>query len=316
MSWSLFIDESGQDRGPSPYEVLAGVAVEDRRIWPLIRQLSDLQQHHFGMRLFEAYGHEAKATKLLNSRSFKHANQLDPIPVHERTKLAHEILADGTAVSKRRLTALGQAKVAYCLQALDIARHYGAVGFAMIVPRDAPRPETAMLRKDYAFLFERFFYFLHSQPNDAMGYLVFDERDKSESHLLLSQVGQYFIKTQNGRTRSRLIIPEPFFVHSDLTSLVQLADIIAYVVSWGVRLAGMTEPSRPELANLAEHVLRLQFHHETGEVHRGFKLIRDLRPALKVAEEKDAIAQYGSADAGASLGDILGAALKARDPKK
>ena len=29
-----------------------------------------------------------------------------------------------------------------------------------------------------------------------------------------------------------------------------------------------------------------------------------------MAEEKEAIAQYGSADSGASLGDILGAALK------
>ncbi|MBL8590159.1 MAG: 30S ribosomal protein S1 [Methylobacteriaceae bacterium] len=38
--------------------------------------------------------------------------------------------------------------------------------------------------------------------------------------------------------------------------------------------------------------------------------------ALEVAEEKEAIAQYGSADSGASLGDILGAALKARDGKK
>ena len=35
--------------------------------------------------------------------------------------------------------------------------------------------------------------------------------------------------------------------------------------------------------------------------------------ALEVAEEKEAIAQYGSANSGASLGDILGAALKARD---
>ena len=35
--------------------------------------------------------------------------------------------------------------------------------------------------------------------------------------------------------------------------------------------------------------------------------------ALELAEEKEAIAQYGSADSGASLGDILGAALKARD---
>ena len=38
--------------------------------------------------------------------------------------------------------------------------------------------------------------------------------------------------------------------------------------------------------------------------------------ALEVAEEKEAIAQYGSADSGASLGDILGAALKAKAKPK
>jgi small subunit ribosomal protein S1 len=37
--------------------------------------------------------------------------------------------------------------------------------------------------------------------------------------------------------------------------------------------------------------------------------------ALEVAEEKEALAQYGSADSGASLGDILGAALKQREDK-
>ena len=35
--------------------------------------------------------------------------------------------------------------------------------------------------------------------------------------------------------------------------------------------------------------------------------------ALEVAEEKDAIAQFGSTDSGASLGDILGAALKKKE---
>ena len=34
--------------------------------------------------------------------------------------------------------------------------------------------------------------------------------------------------------------------------------------------------------------------------------------ALEIAEEKEAVAQYGSTDSGASLGDILGAALRAR----
>jgi small subunit ribosomal protein S1 len=37
--------------------------------------------------------------------------------------------------------------------------------------------------------------------------------------------------------------------------------------------------------------------------------------ALEIAEEKEAVAQYGSTDSGASLGDILGAALKNRGDK-
>ena len=38
--------------------------------------------------------------------------------------------------------------------------------------------------------------------------------------------------------------------------------------------------------------------------------------AMQIAEEKEAVAQYGSSDSGASLGDILGEALKARGEKK
>ena len=35
--------------------------------------------------------------------------------------------------------------------------------------------------------------------------------------------------------------------------------------------------------------------------------------ALEIAEEKEAVQQYGSSDAGASLRDILGAALKEKE---
>jgi small subunit ribosomal protein S1 len=38
--------------------------------------------------------------------------------------------------------------------------------------------------------------------------------------------------------------------------------------------------------------------------------------ALEIADEKEAVAQYGSSDSGASLGDILGAALKRKDDSK
>ncbi len=52
-----------------------------------------------------------------------------------------------------------------------------------------------------------------------------------------------------------------------------------------------------------------QFDRKTGKVAVSIK-------ALEVAEEKEAIAQYGSSDSGASLGDILGAALKQRAEKE
>jgi small subunit ribosomal protein S1 len=49
-----------------------------------------------------------------------------------------------------------------------------------------------------------------------------------------------------------------------------------------------------------------QFDRKTHKVTVSIK-------ALEVAEEKEAMAQYGSADSGATLGDILGSALKKRD---
>jgi small subunit ribosomal protein S1 len=49
-----------------------------------------------------------------------------------------------------------------------------------------------------------------------------------------------------------------------------------------------------------------QFDRRTRKVQVSIK-------ALEVAEEKEAIAQYGSSDSGATLGDILGTALKRRD---
>jgi small subunit ribosomal protein S1 len=52
-----------------------------------------------------------------------------------------------------------------------------------------------------------------------------------------------------------------------------------------------------------------QFDRKTHKVAVSIK-------ALEVAEEKEALAQYGSADSGASLGDILGAALKQRETEK
>lgn len=281
MSWALFVDESGQDQRDSPYEVLAGVAVEDRQIWPLIRQISDSQNAHFGMRLFEAYGKEAKAKELLKRKTFRHASQMEPIEPAERTRLAKGLLEDGANPTREKLTALAQAKIAYCTHVLDLVRRHRSRAFATMVPQNAPRPPGGdAMRKDYAFFLERYYHYLNQTPGDPMGFLVFDEMDKAASHILLGQISRYFTRTRNGQVRSRLIVPEPLFVHSDLTSLIQIADLVAYVVSWGLRLPRMPKTTRPELDELVKIVERLRYSHltEGGDRVWGIKEIKDLRP--------------------------------------
>lgn len=69
---------------------------------------------------------------------------------------------------------------------------------------------------------------------------------------------QYFGETAVGRSRATRIIPEPFFVHSDLTTGVQIADLAAYVISWGFRLGQMAKPARAELSGLADQIAGLR----------------------------------------------------------
>ena len=51
-------------------------------------------------------------------------------------------------------------------------------------------------------------------------------------------------------------------------------------------------------------------------IDKGSRRVSVSIKALEVAEEKEAVEQYGSSDSGASLGDILGAALKNQDDDK
>ena len=90
------------------------------------------------------------------------------------------------------------------------------------------------------------------------------------------------------------------------------SDLVAFIKR--NELARDRADQRPERFAIGEKVdARItQFDRRARKVSVSIK-------ALEFAEEKEAIAQYGSADSGASLGDILGAALKARAadaPKK
>ena len=69
MAYFFFIDESGQDQRESPYEVLAAVAIEDIKLWPLIQELHNTEEEIFGLR-YKKFGNELKAKKLLNKKDF------------------------------------------------------------------------------------------------------------------------------------------------------------------------------------------------------------------------------------------------------
>jgi hypothetical protein len=283
MSYMLFIDESGQDHRDSPYEVLAGIAVEDRDLWNLICRVQDAELEFFGRRVSDGLL-ELKGRKLLKKKTFRQAGQMAPIPTNERRDLARALLEDGAACTRERITALAQAKLAFVSHLLALCGQFRVRAFASVVDRDAPRPEGDFLRKDYAYLFERYFYYLEDRPGEQLGLVVFDELERSQCHMLIDQMSRYFRDTVRGQARASLVIPEPFFVHSHLTTAVQIADIVAYLTAWGVRVGGMSRPRREELEDLAAQVcdLRYQTRRELdGNPYFSiwsFALIDDLRP--------------------------------------
>jgi hypothetical protein len=183
--------------------------------------------------------------------------------------LAHEFLLKGWREqqggaqeprSRDEFTAYGQACRAFVLRILEICARHRAKTFAALVSTDAPRAaDPDMLRRDYAFLFQRFYYYLEDRSPTEMGLVVFDELEKAQSRILIHQMERYFLETENGYQRSSRIVPEPFFVHSDLTTAVQLADIVAYCFNWGIRLNSMTEATRREIEPFAEVAFNMRY---------------------------------------------------------
>ncbi|HET7624456.1 MAG TPA: DUF3800 domain-containing protein [Verrucomicrobiae bacterium] len=263
-----FIDESGHDHGASPYEVLAAVAVKERDLWNLIQSIRSAELELFGV-AFADVGIEFKGTKLLKKKTFRLAGEGDPVPADERRDLVRALVIRGHEAEKtgaqavvtfRELVAYGQTVVAFIERVFRLMGRYRVKTFAAMVDPAAPRPaDKSFFRRDYAFLFERFFYHLEATSAEETGLIVFDELEKAQSRILLEQMGNYFLKSEKGYQRSSRILPEPFFVHSDLTTAVQLADLVAYCASWAIRLNQMVKPIRPEMKSLADLVFDLRF---------------------------------------------------------
>src|ERR1700674_4102025 len=94
MAHFLFVDESGYDSGDSPYGVLGGIAVEDRELWSIVKDVQAAELNYFGT-AYSSGARELKAKKLLNRKVFRHASQMPPIPLEERRIQARECLQRG-----------------------------------------------------------------------------------------------------------------------------------------------------------------------------------------------------------------------------
>jgi len=259
MAWFLFIDESGHDRVASPYEVLAGICVQDRDLWNLINAIHAAELEHFGRR-YSAGNDELKGQKLLKTKVFHHANLNADLRGQDIRALAKFALDDGAAATVKHLKALALAKLNYVSSVFDICSRFRCKAFASIVETDAHPTASDGVRKDYAYLFQRFFYFLEDQKPQEQGIIVFDELEKSQSHILIDQTHRYFKESATGKHRSSLIVPEPFFVHSDLTTGVQIADLIAYCISWGFRTQQITKAARTELAPFIRQIASMRYN--------------------------------------------------------
>ena len=265
----LFIDESGQDHQVMPCEVLAGIAVAEENLWNLIKAIRSAEKDHFGDYLRNLRATEIKARKLLKRKCFRLAHQRIDIPEQELPALAHSFLLKGLQSHRSKtgcLPATAREMTGYCRSVLnfvdkviDMAASFEVRVFASVVDKDTAAIEKDILKRDFVYLFERYFYFLKPLSEHSRGLVVFDELEKSKAQRLIQQMASYFLGTKTGQFRSSKIIPEPFFVHSELTTGVFLADLTAYIIGWGWRLNRMSQPVRPELESFARKLQDMQF---------------------------------------------------------
>jgi len=278
MSWLLFLDESGQDHKTCPYEVRGGVAVHASKLWPLVDSLQSLEIECFGCHLHD-FGAELKGAKLLKKKRFQHADQAPPIDGALRRKLCQAFLTKTSQQlppTREELTAYGQASVLMGEGIFErLASHDARLFAAVIPPNLKPSAEHSegYLRKDHVFLLERFFYFLEEKREH--GLLVFDETDRTDDRRFVRRLEAYFTRTHKGRQRTAWIVPSPLFVSSEMSYLIQAADIAIYCVNWGFRVPthGFDQPTRPEIeARFRYHLERLQYRGEGGDGARVFSV--------------------------------------------
>jgi len=266
MSWLLFMDESGHDHKTMPYEVRGGVALQDRKVWPFIRAVSDLEHNCYGVRLAD-FQKEFKGAKLLDKNRIEWACQDPQQTDEERRRNARAFLSKGlqkASPTRAEFSGYGQACFQMAQGISQLLRDHDAKIFAAAIPRGirAPddNPAKEYLRKDHVYLFERFYYFCHKMREQ--GLLVMDQVEEQADYRFVRRLERYFVRTNKGIQRADWIAPVPFFSSSYLSIPIQAADVCIYCINWGFRRSkwGMEAPTRQKIEEqFAGWIRRLEY---------------------------------------------------------
>ncbi len=268
MAWLLFMDESGHDHKNMPMEVRGGFAIHASKIWNFLQDFHKQEEKCFGVRLAD-YGVEIKGSKFLQKKRYKSASVPFVMNEAERKKAIHRFLMQDQPLKRQDFYAYGAACISMAKRIFKLLEKHDAQLFASAIPRGAKMPEDFgfkdYLRNDIAYLQERFYNFLVVKKEN--GILVLDQTDKAEDKRFLKDLENYYTKTIKGRKRAKLIVPYALFVDSEMSPLIQAADVCIYCINWGYRVPAwkFEGPKRDEIVrDFGDLCHKLQF---SGEVY-------------------------------------------------
>jgi hypothetical protein len=105
------------------------------------------------------------------------------------------------------------------------------------------------------------------------GMVVMDETDRTDDRRFMRKLEKYFSAHDRGREHASLIIPTPFFVSSDMSYPVQVADVVIHCIAqtYRNRRLGIDAEVRPDIAELIGTRLRPLIAEFERETQDGFK---------------------------------------------
>ena len=233
----IFVDESEWPRPKSPggYTVWAGVALHPKRGKEFFREIFNLERKFW--KVEEPYDFEIKGRLLLNKKAL-------------------------TSPKKREFTE----------EILSLCKLNEILTFAVGLRYPDTGPLDTMsepsIYRVFNLLLERVEAMMAESFPDEMAVVAFDSQGEGSDRNRALQFGNFLYGNPYGRAMQH-IIDTPFFVNSQATKGIQIADLCAYAVS-------QVNLGRQELRPYFDRIREMEWHSQKADSEypmRGFRFL-------------------------------------------